>query len=101
MHIAMPMVLLTIKMSSEYLYKNHYPIFFEKPRVDTNSPDNIAMDKIFFFADRLFDQNNLYCRFLFLESNFQNNHKVGSDAKFIHKRIFGVSPYLDVLIHNP
>jgi len=98
MHLGMPMVLLTLKMATEYLYKNHYPVFFEKPRTDINTPGNIAMDKIFHFSDRLFDQNNLYCRFSFLESNFNNQTKVGNDAKFMHKRIFGVSPYLDVLI---
>lgn len=51
----MPMILVTLKMTTEYLYKNHYIIFFEKPRTEINTPGNIAMDKIFHFADRLFD----------------------------------------------
>lgn len=29
MHLGMPMILLTLKMASEYLFKNAYPIFFE------------------------------------------------------------------------
>ncbi|CAD8194163.1 unnamed protein product [Paramecium octaurelia] len=99
MHLVMPMILVSLKMSTEYLYKNHYIIFFEKPRTEINTPGNIAMDKIFHFADRLFDQNNLFCRFIFLESSKQK--KIGNDAKFMHKRIFGVSPYLDIMIQNP
>lgn len=51
----MPMILLSIKMATEYIYKNHYPIFFEKPRTNVNTAGNIATDKIFHFADRLFD----------------------------------------------
>ncbi|CAK91052.1 unnamed protein product (macronuclear) [Paramecium tetraurelia] len=99
MHLVMPMILVSLKMATEYLYKNHYIIFFEKPRTEINTPGNIAMDKIFHFADRLFDQNNLFCRFIFLESSKQK--KIGNDAKFMHKRIFGVSPYLDIMIQNP
>ncbi|CAD8208115.1 unnamed protein product [Paramecium pentaurelia] len=99
MHLIMPMILVSLKMATEYIYKNHYIIFFEKPRTEINTPGNIAMDKIFHFADRLFDQNNLFCRFIFLESSKQK--KIGNDAKFMHKRIFGVSPYLDIMIQNP
>jgi hypothetical protein len=29
MHLEMPMILLAIKMSLEYLYKNHYFLFFD------------------------------------------------------------------------
>ncbi|CAD8109525.1 unnamed protein product [Paramecium primaurelia] len=99
MHLIMPMILVSLKMATEYIYKNHYIIFFEKPRTEINTPGNIAMDKIFHFADRLFDQNNLFCRFIFLESSKQK--KIGNDSKFMHKRIFGVSPYLDIMIQNP
>ncbi|KAM3136491.1 hypothetical protein pb186bvf_011449 [Paramecium bursaria] len=114
MHLGMPMILLTLKMATEYLFKNAYVIFFEQPRVEQNTPGSIAMDKIFYLADRMFDQNNLYCRFTFLESDFklqdknsgvvlQQNKivKKGQDAKYMHKRIFAVSPFLDLMLSNP
>ena len=101
MHLAMPMVLITLKMVTEFLIKNHYPLFFEQPRSQNNTHATIAIDKMLYLADRIFDQNNLFCRFIFLESDFSKQKKTGQDSKFMHKRIFGVSPYFDLMVSNP
>ena len=111
MHLEMPMILVTIKMSLEYLFKNHYTVFFDATEKQTGqvleyyfSKYWVGIDKIFYLIERLFDQNNLYGRFTFIESNFKdyNSYKgTSNDRKFIQKRIFGLSPYMDILIQHP
>jgi hypothetical protein len=98
----MPMILLTLKMVSEQLYRSMYPQFFEENIFVKNSIGNIAIDKIFYLIDNLFDQTALNGRFTFLESDF-NARKRGSgdDRRSIRKRIFGTSAYLDFILPDP
>lgn len=73
--LTMPMVLLTIKIVSEFIFKNHYKVFFEENSYSTNSAAIIALDKIFYLLEKLFDETNFYRRFTFLESDFKNLSK--------------------------
>jgi hypothetical protein len=41
-------------MSSEFIYRNNYSIFITN-NSEPNSPGNIAMDKIFYLIERVFD----------------------------------------------
>lgn len=97
------MILLTLKMCLEYFYKNHYSTFFEENQLELNPPGQVAIDKLFYLVERVFDQNNLFCRFTFLESDFKTKTQKGTvnDRKFMQKRIFGISPFIDLLISNP
>lgn len=73
-------------MAVEYYYKNNYPTFFEQNLSELNTPGQIAIDKIFYLIERLFDQNNLFCRFTFLESDFKNKSVsmgTANDRKFM------------------
>jgi hypothetical protein len=65
-YLTMPMILLTLKMMSESIYKNEYPLMNEEGKVM-----NIIMDKIFHLADSILDPNKIFGRFLFLESDFR------------------------------
>lgn len=76
--LAMPMVLLTLKMISEYIFKNSYKVFFAENNYSTNSAASIAMDKIFYLIEKLFDETNFYGRFTFLESDFKTISKQGA-----------------------
>ena len=62
----MPMILLTLKMVTEYLFKNEYLLLNEETRIM-----KIVMDKIFYLADSILDPNKIYGRFVFLESDFK------------------------------
>jgi len=100
--LCMPMLLLTLKMTAEQLYRGMYPQFFEDNIFVKNSVGNIAVDKILFLVDNLFDQTALNGRFTFLESDFNSKQKgSGDDRKSIRKRIFGVSAYLDFILPDP
>ena len=61
----MPMLILTLKMVNEWIFRRSYPLFFE----EEESKWEIGLHKIDFLITRLFDQNNLNSRFLFLESD--------------------------------
>jgi hypothetical protein len=89
-------------MVSEKIYRNSYTQFFEDSIFVKNSVGSIAIDKVMYLADNLFDQTNLNGRFTFLESNF-NERQCGSvnDRKNIRKRIFGTSPILDFILPDP
>jgi hypothetical protein len=41
MHLYMPMILLSLKMSMEYLFKNNYTTFFEQTQGETNSSGQV------------------------------------------------------------
>ena len=72
MQLQFPMILLSLKMSVEYIYRNSYLIFIDQNSSNINNPGQIAIDKIFYLIERMFDQNNLYCRLIFLESDFKS-----------------------------
>lgn len=79
-----------------------YPQFFEENIFVKNSVGNIAVDKILYLVDNLFDQTSLNGRFTFLESDFNSKQKgSGDDRRSIRKRIFGVSAYLDFILPDP
>lgn len=98
------MFLLCIKMISEVIFKETYKIFFEENSYDANSPGTIAMDKIFSLIDKILDESNFFGRFTFLESDFKNNKKNmagGKERKYMRKRLYATSPFIDQLIQNP
>lgn len=64
--LAMPMILLCLKMVCEKIYRNGYPQFFEDSIFVKNSVGSIAIDKVMYLVDNLFDQTNLNGRFTFL-----------------------------------
>jgi len=65
----------------------------------------IAMTKINFLISTLFDPNNFYSRFSFLESDIKAVGKKikehYSEEKLLRKRIFSTSPYLSLLLPKP
>mgnify|MGYP006345908051 CR=1 FL=1 len=62
----MPMILLTIKMISDYLFRELYPEFFLENSFEINPPGNIATDKVLYLIENIFDPSNLNGRFTFL-----------------------------------
>lgn len=57
------------------------------------------MDKVFNLMDKIFDETNFYGRFIFLESDFKtmsNKNNTGGDRKYMRKRLFATSPFLDM-----
>lgn len=74
----MAIVLVCLKMSVEFLYKNNYSL------------DQVGTDKIFYLCDRLFDSSNIYCRFTFLEFSAKKKKM----PNLVQKRLFGVSPMM-------
>ena len=104
MQLVFPMILLSLKMSVESIYRNCYQLFQVQSTSSSNTAGDVAMDKIFYLIERVFDQNNLYCRMIFLESEFKTKNRqqgMANDRKFMQKRIFGISPYIDLLLNNP
>ena len=52
----------------------------------------------------MFDETNFFGRFTFLESDFKSLTKTTTanhDRKFIRKRLYATSPYIDIMISNP
>lgn len=97
--LGFPMLLLCLKMNVEYILKTSYPVFFEENSYVSNSCGVIAMDKIFCLLDKIFDETNFFGRFTFLESDFKTLNKqgnIGNERKFLRKRLFATSPFLDL-----
>lgn len=62
----------------------------------------MALDKILYFIEKLFDQGNINGRFIFLESDIDGEKgNFIKDKKFIRKRIFGTSPALNLVLTDP
>ena len=100
--LGMSMVILYSKMIIEYIFKNTYLLIFDENDQQSSSPGQVAMDKIYFLIERIFDPNNLYSRLTFLESDFkQKKNGAANDRKFMQKRLFGVSPYMDIVMNKP
>jgi len=63
------------------------------------------MSKINFLISTLYDPNNFYSRFSFLESDIKAVGKKikehFSEEKLLRKRIFSTSPYLSLLLPKP
>ena len=63
------------------------------------------MCKINFLVSTIFDPNNFYSRFSFLESDIQAVGKKikehFSEEKMLRRRIFSTSPYLSLLMPKP
>jgi hypothetical protein len=78
-YLTMPMILLTLKMMSEYIFKNEFPLLNEEKKVV-----NIIMDKIFHFADSILDPNKIFGRFIFLESDYKAKAVKNRDRQLIN-----------------
>ena len=65
----------------------------------------VSMTKVNFFISTLYDPNNFYSRFSFLESDVKAVGKKikehFSEEKMLRKRIFSTSPYLSLLLPKP
>ncbi|KAL4441372.1 hypothetical protein ABPG74_013667 [Tetrahymena malaccensis] len=104
LNLTMPMILLTIKMITEYIFKNRYPGFFKEQGRSLNNQGMIAIDKILFLCDKIFDETQISGRFTFLESNFKQQTKINSvqnDRKLLKKRIYATSQNMNFLMENP
>lgn len=89
-----------IRMLVEYYFRNTYKDFFTLEKIN-----EVAFAKINFFISTLYDPNNFYSRFSFLESDITAVGKKikehFSEEKRLRKRIFSTSPYLSLLLPKP
>lgn len=89
-----------LRMITEFYFRNSYKEFFNVPKVV-----DVAMSKINFLISTLYDPNNFYSRFSFLESDIKAVGKKikehFSEEKLLRKRIFSTSPYLSLLLPKP
>ena len=96
----MPMIILCLRMITEFYFRNAYNEFFNLSKVV-----DIAMTKINFLISTLYDSNNFFSRFSFLESDIKAVGKKikehYSEEKLLRKRIFSTSPYLSLLLPKP
>jgi len=96
----MPLIMVCLRMIVEFYFRNAYNEFFNFQKVI-----DIAMTKINFLISTLFDPNNFYSRFSFLESDIKAVGKKikehFSEEKLLRKRIFSTSPYLSLLLPRP
>ena len=58
MQLQFPMILLSLKMSVEYIYRNSYLIFIDQNSSNINNPGQIAIDKIFYLIERKGEREN-------------------------------------------
>jgi hypothetical protein len=64
--------------------------------------DELAVDKVMYLIEKMFDQGNINGRFIFLESEITGAKGTFlKDKQFIGKRIFGTSPTLQIILPNP
>lgn len=79
-----------------------YPKLFQSQETIKSGANQIAIDKILYFIEKLFDQGNINGRFIFLESDIDGEKgNFIKDKKFIRKRIFGTSPALNLALTDP
>jgi len=95
-----PMMILTIRMMSEFILRNNYNEFYEMEK-----PCCIALEKLNLLINNMFDPNMLYSRFAFFESEIEAVNKKFSDhldeTKLRSKRIYGTNPYIDLYFPSP
>jgi len=98
--LAFPFVLLSLKVLTDFIFKNTYVSFFEEDSLNTNSPGVIAMDRVLHLADQMFDEGNIHGRFVFLETQIAQNMRgfESNDRGKLRSRLFSTSPYLNLLI---
>lgn len=102
--LEMPLLLICIKSVTECLLKYSYPHFFKVGPHEQNPVSQIALDKIYYLADQMFDPTNFYSRIPLLDSDFGSEQTIrGSylERKFIRKRLYATSPFMDLIISNP
>jgi hypothetical protein len=64
--LCQPMLILSFKMLAEFIFKDAYQYFFGEVAFSPQSPGSIALAKIFFLIENIFDPNNLFSRMVFL-----------------------------------
>jgi hypothetical protein len=64
--IGCPLLLLTLRMTSHYFFSMQYPRLFQSEETIKSKANELALDKILFFIEKLFDQGNINGRFIFL-----------------------------------
>jgi hypothetical protein len=74
----MPMILLTLKMMTELIFRNEYPLLNDEEKAM-----EIALDKIFSLADAVLDPNKMYSRLLFLESDYRAKSLKNDERKLM------------------
>ena len=100
--LGFPLILLTLKMASHYFFSIQYPKLFRFEESIKSGANELALDKILYFIEKLFDQCNINGRFIFLESDIDGEKgNFIKDKKFIRKRIFGTSPALNLVLTDP
>ncbi len=100
--LGFPLLLLTLKMAAHYFFSIQYPKLFQSEESVKARANQLALDKILFFIEKLFDPGNINGRFIFLESDIDGEKgNFIKDKKFIRKRIFGTSPALNLVLTDP
>lgn len=66
--LVFPMVLLTLKMAAHYFFSLQYTKIFQSEETKKLGIDELALDKIMYLVEKMFDQSNINGRFIFLES---------------------------------
>jgi hypothetical protein len=100
--LGLPLLLLTLKMAAHYFFSIQYPRLFQSEETVKARANELALDKILFFVEKLFDQGNINGRFIFLESDIDGEKgNFIKDKKYIRKRIFGTSPALNLVLTDP
>lgn len=100
--LGFPLLLLTIKMAAHYFFSIQYPKLFQSEESIKAKANELALDKILYFIEKLFDQGNINGRFIFLQSDIDGEKgNFIKDKKFIRKRIFGTSPALNLVLNDP
>lgn len=64
--LCFPILLLTLKMAAHYFFSMQYPKLFQSEEAAKSHADDLALDKILYFIEKLFDQGNINGRFIFL-----------------------------------
>lgn len=85
----LPMIVLTLKMMTEFILRNNYPALFEMER-----PCAIALEKLYMLITNMLDPNMLYSRFAFFESEIQAVNKkfsVSCKSNICHKMVRNIS----------
>lgn len=96
------MILLTIKMAAHYFFSLQYGKIFQSQDSKKQGVDELALDKIMYLIQKMFDQSNINGRFIFLESQITGvKGTFLKDKEFIKNRIFGTSPGLHIILPNP
>jgi hypothetical protein len=100
--LGFPLLLLTLKMAAHYFFSIQYQKLFQSEESVKARAHELALDKILFFIEKLFDPGNINGRFIFLESDIDGEKgNFIKDKKYIRKRIFGTSPALNLVLTDP